>query len=726
MTRIIPTCGTLLALILGAGLSYPQEPLPVAASGAQPTKRDDDVLQFREQVVVTAGKADQKVGELPVQVTVMSREQIRRSPSQTVADMLSEVPSFTTTRTATSRIATPASTPAALRNLGGGSASRALVLVDGVPLNDPFFGFIPWSLVPRAGVERVELVPAAGAGAWGNQALGGAINIITKRPERTSVDVDTRFGSLGTVDLDLGAAYVRGPFSVTPRVSYFESDGYIALGEAHRGPIDTPSSSRTSLFGTRLEYRPSATSRWSLDGSYLDDDRSTGTPLSLDSVEIATARAGGDFATAGGGSLRLGVFGQWRQASSLRGTVNRDRTAATPNRNQFDIPSSSLGLGVSWARPVSQGHMLSVGADVQRTEGEVHDDSRYVQGHYTRRGTTGGNQVMFGVYAQDTLLLGPRWRAVAGARLDLWHAFEGRDFLQNLDTGEVLKDEQFASRDVWVLDPNLGLVYKASERLGLRGSVYRTFRAPTPNELYRTAQAGTRAINQANALLEPERINVGVDAGFDYALAARATLRASGFWNDFRNSINDVTVGVAGALPEEIEPCGLLPPGGLCRQKQNLDRVRHRGAEVELRYRPMRDVSLAGAYVYGHAVVTEAANAPQLVGKRLRRTPIQQASLRAEFSDPRLFTTSLLTRYFGDRYADDTNDRHIGDSVVVDLTVSRRLSDKLELYAIAENLFDTAFQIDNSGDGIEYGHPRLLHVGVRLNWEGRSSSGTGR
>jgi outer membrane receptor protein involved in Fe transport len=511
----------------------------------------------------------------------------------------------------------------------------------------------------------------------------------------------------------------------TPRFDYFHTDGYITLSPEERGPIDTPSGSKSWVADARVDYNASATSRFNVQGSYLDDDRTTGRPLSQDHMDVTMARGGGDF-LAGQGAVHFDVFGQWRGAWSTRGNVNADHTAETPSRNQYDIPSSSFGAGFSWTRAVGGGrHLLSAGSDLLRTEGQVHDEGTYRNGAFTRLNVTGGKQLSWGVYAQDAAALGSRLRATLGARLDLWHPFEGFDRLESVPDGASLRDTQFASRDVWVFDPNLGLNFRATRRLGLRGSVYRTFRAPTPNELYKPAQVGSRSVNQSNPNLEPERVTVGFDTGFDFTGGQGFSLRGTGFWNRIEDSIADVTVKIAGPVPEVIEPCGLILAGGTCREKQNIDRIANRGAEVELQWRPLPPLRLVSSYVYAYSRVASAPNQPNLEGKRLRRVPEHQASLRAEYADPRIVTVSLQGRYLGDRYADDQNLLPVDDAVVFDLFVSRRITSRLELYAVAENLFDTSFQVDNGGDAaLEYGIPRILHAGVRFGWQARSPLAT--
>jgi outer membrane receptor protein involved in Fe transport len=68
---------------------------------------------------------------------------------------------------------------------------------------------------------------------------------------------------------------------------------------------------------------------------------------------------------------------------------------------------------------------------------------------------------------------------------------------------------------------------------------------------------------------------------------------------------------------------------------------------------------------------------------------------------------------------------YIEDWFVLDLNVSRRLGQKFELYAAAENLLDTDFMIDLGSDGTEYGHPRMLHAGVRFRWQDGGTAASG-
>ena len=113
---------------------------------------------------------------------MLTREDISQSASQTLDDLLRQVPGFSLFRRSSSLVSHPTTQGVSLRGIGPSGTSRALVLLDGVPINDPFGGWVYWDRIPLQSIEQVEVVRGGGSSAWGNYALGGVINIITRRP----------------------------------------------------------------------------------------------------------------------------------------------------------------------------------------------------------------------------------------------------------------------------------------------------------------------------------------------------------------------------------------------------------------------------------------------------------------------------------------------------------------------------------------------------------------
>src|SRR5437879_8101875 len=135
-----------------------------------------------EPVVVTVTRLEQKAGEAPASVTVLTRDDIRQSASQSVDDLLRQVPGFSLFRRSSSLVTHPTTQGLSLRRIGPSGTSRALVLVDGVPANDAFGGWVYWGRIPMLGIQQIGVVRGGGSSAWGNYALGGVVPIHPSRP----------------------------------------------------------------------------------------------------------------------------------------------------------------------------------------------------------------------------------------------------------------------------------------------------------------------------------------------------------------------------------------------------------------------------------------------------------------------------------------------------------------------------------------------------------------
>ena len=132
--------------------------------------------------VVTATRTPQPAEQVAVSVRDFDTEALRASPTATLDGALRSVPGFSLFRRSDSFSANPTAQGVSLRGLGPSGASRSLVLLDGVPLNDPFGGWVAWTKVARENLARVEVVPGGGATAWGHAALGGVVQILTQQP----------------------------------------------------------------------------------------------------------------------------------------------------------------------------------------------------------------------------------------------------------------------------------------------------------------------------------------------------------------------------------------------------------------------------------------------------------------------------------------------------------------------------------------------------------------
>jgi outer membrane receptor protein involved in Fe transport len=140
-------------------------------------------LPLSEQVTVTATRTETRLGDTAYSIATLSSTDLSTTAAATLDDTLRQVPGFSLFRRSGSRTANPTSQGVSLRGVGASGASRALVLADGIPLNDPFGGWVYWSRVPRTSVQSVEVLRGGASHLYGSAALGGVVHLLTREPQ---------------------------------------------------------------------------------------------------------------------------------------------------------------------------------------------------------------------------------------------------------------------------------------------------------------------------------------------------------------------------------------------------------------------------------------------------------------------------------------------------------------------------------------------------------------
>ena len=136
--------------------------------------------QVLEPMVIAQERSEADPSMLPVDRLSFDYASLSNAPELTIDDVLRDDAAFSLFRRTSSLISNPTSQGVSLRGIGPSGASRSLVLLDGVPLNDPFGGWVQWSQVPSLILRRVDIDHGGGSGAWGNQALAGTIQLATR------------------------------------------------------------------------------------------------------------------------------------------------------------------------------------------------------------------------------------------------------------------------------------------------------------------------------------------------------------------------------------------------------------------------------------------------------------------------------------------------------------------------------------------------------------------
>ena len=659
---------------------------PVDVEGPAPPAR----------TVVTGTRLPRPVRDVPATTVVIPREELDRSPTLTQDTLVRTLPSAATFRRTPSLVSDPTAQGLNLRGLAPSGVARTLVLVDGVPANDPFGGWVFWRSLPRLGLDRIEVVPGGGSALYGSAALGGVVQLFSRPITATALDADLTLGNLDTGRFAARAAHRWERVAASVETELLRSDGYPLIPTPQRGAIDTATPSNHVVLDGRVEADVTDTLTLSARANLFREHQNGGTRYTTARAELAHFGAGARLRTESLGTLHLDLYGRLQRFAQDRARVTADRDTEARAATQ-SVPADDQGASLVWTSPAwaaAGTHQLTAGLDARRMAGT--SEERLFPPSPTPESTvarlTGGTQWAGGVFLQDLYTLTPALELSGALRLDVWRNTRGRQDVTRVDgaTRTTAFDDRTASQ----LSPRLGLRLRPRERLTLRASAYRAFRAPTLNELYRPFQVGT-ILTAANAELDAERL-WGAEAGVEVEPTRALTARVTGFWNQLEDPITNVTL-----------------EDGVSRQRRNLGRARVYGVETSLDWRLSRQWTALLAYTFVDPTVTDAPGQPALVGKQLAQDPRHRGTALVTFDDPRLVTATVQLRVTGPQFEDDLNERGLGGVLVVDVAVSRRLFWKVDAFGAVENLFDRAYLAGRAGVDT-LGPPLLARVGLRL------------
>ncbi len=594
--------------------------------------------------------------DAPAAVTVLDSDDIRSIPGNNLDDRLRQVPGFSLFRRSSSIVANPTTQGVSLRGTGSSGASRTLILWDSIPINDPFGGWVYWTRIDPNYVDRVEIDRGASTSVFGDRAMGGTISLFSQPEQQEHIWADFFGGNEGTADASAGYSNLWGPWGLSVNSRGFTTDGYYVTPDSVRGRIDDKANVRFATGDVNLDYLGSA-DRLSVHFDVLAEERHNGTLLTHNSTGLGTIGANYTHSWTND-QVSVLAFHTQEQYHSTYSSVAASRNSETQTSKQT-VPEEDVGGAAYWRHHASVWNTI-VGADVDDIHGTSYDYS------YFRRALTasGGTLLEHGLFGQGDFSIGPA-RFFGGIR----HQF----------TGE--RGQTFVSPNGGV---SLGL-----KRFRLRASAYRSFRAPTLNELYRNFQVGN-ALTLANPALVPEGL-VGVETGVDWA-GENTHVSISLFRNELNNLVDNATLRVT--------------PNQILRQRTNFPSALSRGVEINLARKWRNFIGEAG-YMY--------ADARLGTGQRIPEVPKQQGTAQLTYAAGKtLFSAGI--RSFGLVFDDDLNQFKLPGYAAVQATAQRQITKAFWAVASVENLLDRTYLVALTPSP-NIGEPRLWRVGVR--WSGK-------
>jgi outer membrane receptor protein involved in Fe transport len=594
--------------------------------------------------------------EAPASVTVLNGPQLREIPGVDVDEKLRDIPGFTLFRRTSSLVAHPTTQGVSLRGLGSTGASRTLVLWDGVPVNDPFGGWVYWTQFAPEELARVEVSQGASTSVFGDRAMGGAIALVSREPERWRLVSSYEGGANGSQEVFAGLSSLWQHWAGSANVRAFTTDGYFIVPESAVGAVDRRADSQFVSGDARVDWF-GGRDRVFLKLNVLAEDRGNGTRLQTNSTGLGTLSA--HYARESGrNGLSAIAYHTREDFRALFTAIAADRSSERPTFRQ-NVPAEATGGAFYFSRRGDRVEWLA-GGDAARTEGFSHD-TLYPSGQ--RVG--GGTLVEQGLFGQANAKLGPA-RVFLGARHDFTGL--GRTFFS----------------------PSAGFAIGRG-RLRARGSLYRSFRAPTLNELYRQFRVGN-TVTQANPNLRPETL-FGGETGVSFS-SETATASLTAYRDSLSGLITNVTLSAA--------------PDLIVRQRQNAAAAVARGVEADFA-KHWRFLSAAAGYLFADSRFASGGRIPQV--------PRHQGSARLGFEGGGT-AAWLGVRSYGSQFEDERNLRSmlLPGYASVQLYARRKIARGLAALAEIENLLDREY-ITGFTPTPMIGPRRLWRAGLR--WEGR-------
>ncbi len=228
--------------------------------------------------------------ETPAAITVLDQPQLESIPGIELDDRLRQVPGFSLFRRSSSVVANPTTQGVSLRGTGSSGASRTLVLWDGIPINDPFGGWVYWSRIDPSYINSVEIDRGASTSVFGDRAMGGTIALFSPPEQHEHIFGDYLAGNDGTQDVSAAYSNLWGPWGLSVHSRAFTTDGYYITPEPVRGTVDDRANVRFASGDVHLDYL-GVRNRLSLHFDILAEERHNGTLLTHNSTGLGTLGA---------------------------------------------------------------------------------------------------------------------------------------------------------------------------------------------------------------------------------------------------------------------------------------------------------------------------------------------------------------------------------------------------------------------------------------------------
>jgi len=581
-----------------------------------------------EPITVTTSRTARGTLEVPSSVSIVSEKEIEASNAKSVPELLKNLEGiymYDASGVGTSGRVN-------MRGFWGGMSTHQLILIDGIPQNSSEDKLVDWNLIPLDNIERIEVVRGPNSALYGDAAMSGVINIITKRPSAIpETRISTSYGSFNTQNYKLSTS------GFSKKLGY-----YLNLGTKSTNGFRKHSDYEDIHLNGKLDFLIDETQslRFSLD--YYDKERGAH-PWAINETQIENdrrqARPGTENDKNKTDKLNLGLTYQ-RDISDI---CQAEGTLYSRYKDGESFYTSSGGSTYEQLKdediyglltklninPEIFGieHSLTAGIDLERNDFDYEEYNAPNQIRGTIRKDCGAKREKIGPYLQDEIKLFEPFKLIAGLRYDLI----------KFDYTDYTNESNSKKRDMSKITPKFGTVYNYQKNSNLYANYAQAFRTPT------LAQMFTYGGSSSNPDLNPEEAEnyeIGVHHQFNDNLKANVSLYWMELDNEIQYNYDD-------------------------RQYENYGETSHKGIETSIDFTIIEGLAGFANYTY-----TRAKNeSGTYKGKYLTNIPIHKGSLGINFRTDFGLNINLTATRVGTSYIDNTNSSKLPCYTTVDTKI---------------------------------------------------------
>ncbi|MBX3331774.1 MAG: TonB-dependent receptor [Nitrospira sp.] len=664
--RIFRAC-VLLSWV--TALAYP-------ASAQEVAMADQPEIEVPD-VVVSATKTPMPAKQVTSAVEVITGEDMQQRKIRTVAEALRWASGLAVFQSG------GLGTTVDVR-MRGGTPEQTLVLIDGAIVNSATIGTFNFANLTSDNIERIEILRGSQSMLWGSDAMGGVINITTKRGrDKPNVSAFAEYGSFNTIREGGGIAGKKGPIDFSGSITRLDTAGFSAInyrrGAAERDGYHNWQGSVRLGADLPKDGRLDFSFRW-LDGSvHFDGFAFNPVTFASDPADVFGARSRStQYVFAGNYAQPLTSW--WLQKLTLsRATENLGSDGGAVERNLVTGATGLIGFPFrsqieTVSNRIEWQHNIQVGKPLLLTAG------------YQFREQKGDNRDLL---TNTTVFENKVVSSHAGfgeAQLNLWDRVFG--------TAGIRQDEYNVFGSATTYRVTGGYLHQETGTK-FRGSYSTGFRAPTINQLFFPGFG--------NPNLQPEK-SQALDAAIEQALPGdRGSISVGYFWTRYRNLILSI-----------FDPAVCTAPGSFGFCAQNVGLARAEGVEVTTKlklYRDGRWIKTLDLHIqYTYAATRDISSGSD---SRLPKWPLHQISTVISYQPVEGLQANLEGRYVGERFGNVGNSNATPSFVVWNLSASYDVTKQIQAYLRFDNMFNEKYE-----EVLFFGTPiRSIFGGVRINYD---------